>query len=116
MTDDDRITEIEARLAELKADRAAPGEALMARIMADAASEMPRRVGQVVRPPVGFWAALVATLGGRAALAGLGGMAALGLVLGLAVPDPVGSVVAGLGGDALTVSLYPEAGVFEAGG
>ena len=117
MTDDDRISEaeIEARLAALDADRVAPSQALMARIMADAAAEMPRRAGATT-PPAGFWAGLAAFLGGQGALAGLSAVAALGLAIGLAVPEPVGSVVAGLGGETLTVALYPETIAFETGG
>ncbi|HMO70678.1 MAG TPA: hypothetical protein PKC84_03375, partial [Paracoccaceae bacterium] len=68
-----------------RADRAAPGDALMSRVMADAAAEAGRRAhlaaarqAPAARP--GWRAALLAALGGHGAVAGLAAAARRRLV------------------------------------
>ncbi|MDR5652019.1 dihydroorotate dehydrogenase [Ruixingdingia sedimenti] len=84
----------------------APTDALMARVLADAAAHRPRAAA----PPVAvaparrsWWAALAGGFGGYA-LAGLGAAALAGLWIGFAVPAAYESV----GSGAEMVELIPD--------
>jgi len=93
------------------AARAAPApvpDALTARVLADAAAEMPRaaRPAAAVRvvPAPGWLAALTGLLGGRSAVAGLAAAGLAGVWIGFAQPVPL-PFDTGL--SAGTVELYP---------
>ena len=97
-----------------------PSDALMARILADAAALQPRAapVMRATAPRGGLWAALAAALGGRGALAGLATATLAGVWIGFAQPAPVAGLGfdlgVGLGGD--TVELFPgDGGLFDDG-
>lgn len=71
-------------------------DALMARILADAARVQPRPA-----PVAGFWDVfdmLAALFGGRGAVAGLASVACAGLYLGAAQPSPLVDFALALGG------------------
>lgn len=86
-------------------------EALTARIMADAAAEMPRPAAAPVRR--GPWAALVAALGGWPAVSGLAAATVAGVWLGAAPPPALDSF---LSGSAVPVSFSAGIDVLEAEG
>ena len=75
-------------------------EALMARIIADAATEMPRRV--VAAPKRSLGAALFAALGGWAAVSGLAAATVAGVWLGVSPPAALDTF---LTGESLSVSM-----------
>lgn len=83
-------------------------EDLMARIMADAAAELPRRTGTA--PGRGGLSALIGLLGGWAAMSGLAAAAVTGVWLGIAPPDSLDTLLSGQG---LSVSLTPDFSAFE---
>ena len=88
-----------------------PSPALMARILADAASEQPRP-RPVARPaPSGFsFRALIAALGGMGAMAGLATATMAGVWIGLAPPTAVDDLAAALWTveDGEQVELFPD--------
>ena len=93
------------------AARAAPApvpDALMARVLADAAAEMPRAAvpAPAVRvvPAPGWIAALTGFLGGRSAVAGLAAAGLAGVWIGFAQPV---ALPFDTGLSAGTVELYP---------
>ena len=67
---------------------AAPSDALMARVLADADRMQQHREAKPLNavPRVGFWSALSAMFGGGGVLAGLGTAAVAGLYLGFVQP------------------------------
>lgn len=72
-------------------------DALMARVLADAAREQPSvtaplRPRQPIGRPLGIWAALTGLFGGGGVLAGLGSAAVAGLYLGLVQPTAFASI------------------------
>lgn len=100
------MNDAEDQLDRLLAEARGSGEdppltdALMARIVADAAAEMPRR-----RPAPASSRLLLAALGGWAAVSGLAAATVAGLWLGIAPPPALDALLAG---DAVTVSLLPD--------
>ncbi len=87
-----------------------PGDDLAARIVADAAAQMPRRAA---RPAPRFGAVLLAALGGWAAVGGLAAATVAGIWIGVSPPAAVDGL---LGGEELTVSIYPEIGLLDGEG
>jgi hypothetical protein len=89
-----------------------PSEALMARVLADAAALQPRAapMQRAAPPRGGVWAVLLAALGGRGALAGLATATLAGVWIGFAQPAPVAGLGLGgvPGGD--IVELFPDDG------
>lgn len=94
-----------------------PSDALMARIMADAATEMPRRVGVASVSDAsgsrGIGAMILAALGGWAAVSGLAAATVTGLWLGISPPAALDTF---LSGSSLSVSLSDEFPGFEVEG
>ncbi|MES2434271.1 MAG: dihydroorotate dehydrogenase [Pseudomonadota bacterium] len=69
-----------------------PSEALMARVLADAAALQVRPVVVVARPRAGWFAGLAALFGGAGSLVGVGSAAVVGLFFGFVQPDGLGAV------------------------
>lgn len=70
-----------------------PSEALMARVLADAADLQARPVGvAAVVPRAGWLAGLAALFGGAGSLVGVGSAAVVGLFFGFVQPDGLGAV------------------------
>ncbi len=108
--------ELDSLFAEAEAGLA-PSDALMARVLADAAAVQAasvqagagqagavrageRPVGREAPPPArSFWTGLAAVFGGGGALAGLGTAALAGLYLGFAQPSALTSLTAGFSSD-----------------
>lgn len=98
-------------LAEARAARPAPGAALMARVLADAAAETAaRRRGPAAPAREGALrralAAAAEAFGGARAAAGLAAAGLAGLAIGLAAPAPVIGLIDGLSGQSAT--LLPD--------
>ena len=107
MMDDD----LDDLFAAARAQDAPPSPALLARILADAASEQPRAPApaRLARPRFRL-AALIAALGGGGALAGLATATVAGLWIGLAPPAAVDDFAATLwaSGEGDSVELIPD--------
>lgn len=103
MADDD----LDRMLAGLRGAGPVPSDALMARIVADAAAVQPgpRRIVPARR---GLWAGLAAALGGGGVLAGLATAAAAGLFIGLAAPTSADVVSAAFWGEGTSLDLIPD--------
>ena len=71
------------------ASRVTPSAGLMARVLSDAAAELPRKAEsmQILRPSTGFWTGFMQAIGGRAAFASLGLVAIFGLTMGYMLPE-----------------------------
>lgn len=111
MTDGSK--DLDDLFATAAAQRMAPSEALMARVLADAKAEQPRApVGLPARPAAprpGLWAALAEIFGGGGALAGIGTAAVAGVVIGFAQPAGLGNLTEAVFGTPLeTVELIPS--------
>lgn len=90
----------------------APNDALMARVLADAArlTAAPPPV-----PSVGFWGQISANLGGWPVLGGLATVTAAGLWIGVAPPASVENIAARMMGDTVTVTLLSTDAAFDLG-
>jgi hypothetical protein len=104
------MDDLDDMLSGLKTRSPAPSDALMSRVLADAAALQP---GPAARPEIrrpGFWAALSAALGGLGALTGLATAAVAGLAIGLAAPSPADALTAALwgGGTDTAIDLFPS--------
>lgn len=104
------MDDLDDLFAAARADRPRPSDALMARVLADAAALQPEpALPARPRPaapaaPGGFWAALSALFGGGGVLAGMGTAAAAGLFLGFAQPAPVAALTAALSAGTTTTT------------
>lgn len=112
MTDpDDRM--LDDLFAQARAQTPQPGDALMARVLADAAAQSAPGVRQATQP--GFWARLSDTLGGWPALGGLAAATVAGVWVGIAPPASVEDLAASLIGDTVSVTLLSPDTIFDAG-
>ncbi len=108
------MDDLDNMLSGLKARSAVPSDALMSRVLADAAALQPRPLpGPAVRLAPrrpGFWSALSGAVGGLGAVTGLATAAVAGLAIGLAAPTPADALTAALwGGSADTaIDLIPS--------
>lgn len=89
--------DLDAGFAALRAQAPRPGGALMGRVMADAAREMPRRPVARWRLWLGDW--------GVGVPVGLAASLFLGLWIGVAAPGPLAPLDAVLWGDAVWAAL-----------
>ncbi|MEY1556406.1 hypothetical protein AB3Y40_12305 [Yoonia sp. R2331] len=87
----------------------APDDALMARVMADAA-RAPELKDHAARGSI--WAQLVASVGGWPAAGGLALAGIAGLWVGVAPPASIEDAAAGLFGTTDTVTLWDDGGIF----
>ena len=111
MTDpDDRM--LDDLFAVARAGAPQPDDALMARVLADAA-----RVQSPVAVPEsrGFWVALSDMLGGWPAWGGLATATVAGLWVGIAPPAPVEDLAASVWGNEVSVTLMSAETLFDAG-
>lgn len=111
-TDPDRILAEEAGLDALfAAARAAEPpvpDALLARVLADAAQHVPRAAPRAAPPPARSWlAGVLDMLGGRGAMAGLAAAGMAGVFIGFVQPVDLGFALTSAASDAETVDLYP---------
>ncbi|KAA9005707.1 hypothetical protein [Histidinibacterium aquaticum] len=95
--------ELDMLFAEARETRPDVSAALTARIVADAAAEMPRRTGRAEAAP-SLWRAL----GGWVGAGTLGAATLAGVWIGLAAPSALSGVTGGLLGEPVVVSLLPE--------
>ncbi len=101
---------LDALLADVAGTTAAPGDDLMARIMADAETAMVRpapvaTAGEAARD-AGLFAGLWAALGGWAGTSGLAAAAVAGVWLGFAPPESLSGVSEFIWGQSESVSLF----------
>jgi hypothetical protein len=110
------MDDLDDLLAGAKARSAMPSEALMARVLADAAQV---QAGFVAARPVvaraGWFARLAGVFGGVGSLAGVGTAAVVGLFFGFVQPDGIGAV-ADMWGEVtvVQVDLMPQLDVLLA--
>ena len=98
-------------LAGAKAGDPVPSAALMARVLADATRLQPALAAPPRRPAVrGFFASLIAAIGGGGALAGLATATATGLWIGVAQPAPFAVLTGAIwaGPEDVSVDLIPD--------
>ncbi len=91
--------DLDALFAAAGAATAAPSDALMARVLADAVALQPVAAGLAPRAAparIGFWTRFAAALGGAGVLAGLGSAAVAGVMIGFAEPGTLSMVTGGL--------------------
>ena len=86
------MDDLDDLLAGAKLAAMPPSEALMARVLADAAAVQVRPVAVAARPRAGWFAGLAALFGGAGSLVGVGSAAVVGLFFGFVQPDGVGAV------------------------
>jgi hypothetical protein len=114
--------ELDQLLAGLGAVRPTVPDALMARILADAAAVQdvgqPAHAPMVHGPQGSLWARIAAAVGGGKGLAGLGTAALVGIVLGFLQPAPIADLSSTVWGQTVDVSvdLLPDADDFLAEG
>ena len=88
-----------------------PSDALMARVLADAAMAQPKAapIVRLVPGKAGVWAGLAALFGGSGVLAGVGSVAMAAFFIGLVQPAPVMALTDALiaGSSAEAVDLMP---------
>jgi hypothetical protein len=114
MTDTDRKDDsgLDSLFAAARAERAAPSDAMMARVLEAALAEQAgfaRRDGAAAdaRGNGGFWSGIWAALGGWPAAAGLSAAVMAGVVIGVSPALGVGETVAGAwGGDTTSAESY----------
>ena len=86
----------------------APSDDLMAKIMADAAAVAAHNApvaAQVAPVSPGFWASVLAMIGGWPAAAGLATAAVTGVMIGVASPDTIETLTASTFGEADAYAL-----------
>ncbi|MBL4811578.1 MAG: hypothetical protein JKX69_04285 [Rhodobacteraceae bacterium] len=115
------MAEVEAALTQ--AQRSAPQVSpdFMARIAAQGAAMQPQAVAarpvEAVTPPVGFWAALAAAIGGWPTMSGLALATIAGVWIGAAPPDSLtnlaSSVLGAELGSGVTINLLGDNDLFE---
>ena len=113
MTEPGKVTEMNALndlFAQARAAEPMPDAALLARIMTDAVqTDQDRRPTALAlwRPAQanGWFAALLANMGGWPAVGGLAMATVTGLWIGVAAPDSLSAMTAALWGETVTVSL-----------
>ena len=91
------MDDLDDLFAEAKQAAIQPSDALMARVLADAAQVQVRPVAvavavAVVPPRAGWLAGLAALFGGAGSLVGVGSAAVAGLFFGFVQPDGLGAV------------------------
>lgn len=113
-TDRDGMT-LDDLLADARATRAEPSDALLARVLADAEAVARERArpSAAPAPTAGWLAALAAALGGWPALGGVAASLVLGLGLGVAEPAALSGLAGSLSGslwsDPVSIPLGPDA-------
>lgn len=115
MTDSDDQDRLESQFAAARAagEGVAPGEALLARIHADAAAEMVRPAPVTAAAP---WPAIRRALGGALGLGALAAVAGIGLGLGLLAPSGLDRVIDGFATTQVGFGADPDLSLFGAEG
>ena len=105
------MDDLDALFATARGADVQPSDALMARVLADAAAVQPKAVPlvQAGARDTGFWAGLAALFGGGGVLAGLGTVAMAGFYIGFVQPETVMALADGwtTGSSVETVDLMP---------
>ena len=109
------MDDLDDLLAGAKLAAMPPSEALMARVLADAAAVQVRPVSVAVGPRAGWLAGLAALFGGAGSLVGVGSAAVAGLFFGFVQPDGLGAVAdLWASGSVDQVDLMPQVDVLLA--
>lgn len=91
------MDELDDLFAQSRARAQPPSDAVIARVLADAARLQPQPARRGARPGFDWiWAGLAQLFGGRAALAGIGSAALAGLFFGFVEPAALSNVTGGL--------------------
>ena len=105
---------LDALFDEAKSQTAEPSDALMSRVLADAAHFQPQ-AAPVERQKQSLWARLFNDLGGWPALSGVAAAGVAGLWFGLAPPDAFDGWVGEVMGSTTSVSFGYDLAMFEEG-
>jgi hypothetical protein len=113
MTEQDRDKRaLDALFAAARAEPARPDDALMARILADAAREQPRAAAPVrtrALPERGGWRGWLDAIGGWPAAGGMALATVAGLWIGISPPQGLSTVNGLLWGETVSVDPFPDA-------
>jgi hypothetical protein len=105
------MDDLDALFATARVSDVTPSDALMARVMADAAALQPKAAPMVraVARKTGVWTALAALFGGGGVLAGLASVAMAGFFVGFVQPETVMALAGdwSMGSVVETVDLMP---------
>ena len=99
---------------DVKQETVEPSDALMARVLADAAQLQPVKASAIVEAP-SLWSRAITSIGGWGAMSGVAAAGVAGLWIGLTPPDSVDSWVAEAMGSTTSISFVDEFAVFEEG-
>lgn len=124
MTDKQQMDALDALLRDAAGQTVAPGDDLMARVLADAAEVQPRATalaparpvpGAAAEPP-GFVAAILDLLGGWPAVSGLAAAGVAGLWVGVAPPAALETLAVDMLGTSVSVDVLSDDLDWDAGG
>lgn len=103
---DPKDDDLDTLFAQMQGLAVVPGDALMARVLADAASA--QAAGwPVPRPQPGLWDRMMAAIGGWPSVGGLAAATVAGLWIGVAPPTSLQDITATLIGDEVSLELVP---------
>jgi hypothetical protein len=100
--------------AQARAVKTAPSDDLMARVLEDADAVQPK-LAVMSAPQVGLWARLMDAIGGWPAVSGLAAATVAGVWVGVAPPASVEDLTASFIGDEVSISLFSNDLLFDAG-
>ncbi len=98
---------LDALFAAARAAEPPVPDALLARVLADAAQHVPRVAPRPAPPRRSWLAGVLDMLGGRGAMAGLAAAGMAGVFIGFVQPVDLGLVLTASAADAQAVELYP---------
>jgi len=109
---DDMIDDL---LAQARGADPAPSDALMARVLADAAAVQAASAQPEPVPVQSLWDRAMDAIGGWPALSGLAAATVAGVWIGVAPPATVSDFTAALVGDQVSVDLFSESEFLDGG-
>lgn len=110
---DDMVDDL---LAQARGVAPAPSDALVARVLGDAAAVRAEVAATAPAARPSLWTRAMDAIGGWPSLSGLAAATVAGVWIGAAPPATVSDLTAGLVGDEVSVSLFSEDILLAAGG
>jgi hypothetical protein len=98
-----------------RAHQPAPGNDLMARVLADAAGIQTGFATAAVPAQPGLWARMMDAIGGWPAVSGLAAATVAGVWVGVAPPNSIEDLTASYWGDGVSVSMFSTDLTFDMG-
>ncbi len=103
---DPKHDDLDGLFAEMRATAGVPSDALMARVLADAAAAQPRALPASAPQPA-LWDRVMDAIGGWPSVGGLAVATVAGIWVGVAPPTPFQDLTATLIGDEVSLELVP---------